>query len=135
LNADMTPAAHYDLANEVVKPKLEQVDNVGSVDIVGGRKREIHVELDRDKLAKANMSVTGVAARIGATGENIPAGDVSRESSGVDMVFRTMGEFQSVKAIENATVNFIGNDRAMTLRDLGQVTDTLEDPQTYTYWN
>jgi len=135
LNADMTPAAHYDLANEVVKPKLEQVDNVGSVDIVGGRKREIHVELDRDKLAKANMSVTGVAGRIGATGENIPAGDVSRETSGVDMVFRTMGEFQSVKAIENATVNFIGNDRAMTLHDLGQVTDTLEDPETYTYWN
>ncbi len=135
LNAEMTPAEHYDLANEVIKPRIEQIDHVGLVQVVGGRKREIHVELDRAKLARANLSVTGVAARIAATGQNIPAGSVSRESSGQDMVFRTVGEFESVQAIKDAAVSFLGNDRPLTLEDVGRVNDTLEDPLTYAYWN
>ncbi len=135
LNAELPPAAHYDLANEIIKPKLEQIDHVGLVQVMGGRKREIHVELDRAKLARSNLSVSGVAQRLAATGENIPAGSVSRESSGQDMVFRTLGEFISVKAIENAAVSFLGNDRALSLRDLGQVHDTLEDATSYTFWN
>lgn len=135
LQADMAPAPLYDLAKEVIKPKLEQVTGVGVVDILGGRKREIHVELDRNKLARAQLSVSGVATRLGASGQNIPAGSVSRENQGKDMIFRTVGEFESVSAIENATVNFFGNELPITLKSLGTVRDTLEDPTTYTYFN
>jgi HAE1 family hydrophobic/amphiphilic exporter-1 len=57
LNAKMDPAKHFDLANEVIRPKLEQLKSVGLVSVLGGRKREIHVELDRLKLARRNLSV------------------------------------------------------------------------------
>jgi len=135
LQADLPPAPLYDLAKEIIKPKLEQVTGVGVVDILGGRKREIHVELDRNKLARAQLSVSGVATRLASSGQNIPAGSVSRETQGKDMVFRTVGEFESVNAIENATVNFFGNELPITLKSLGTVKDTLEDPTTYTYFN
>jgi len=135
LNADLKPAEHYDLANEVIKPQLQQIKQVGLVEVVGGRKREIHVELDRNKLSRSNISVTAIAARLASTGQNIPAGSVSRDASGKDMVFRTVGEFASVPAIENAAINFFGNDRPLIIKDVGHVTDTLEDPVTYTYWN
>jgi hydrophobic/amphiphilic exporter-1 (mainly G- bacteria), HAE1 family len=135
LDADMPMAKLYDLANEVIKPRFEQVSQVGNVEVLGGRKREIHVELDREKLARSNLSITGVANRLASTGQNIPAGSVSRETSGVDMVFRTVGEFDSVKAIHNATVSFLGNDRPITLADIGQVTDSLADATSYTFWN
>ncbi len=135
LRANLPPAQHFDLANEVIKPRLEQLDHVGLVEVVGGRKREIHVELDRVKLARSNLSVSGIAQRLASTGQNIPAGSVSRETSGQDMVFRTVGEFANVQAIENAAISFLGNDRPLTLKDVGRVTDTLEDPATYTYWN
>lgn len=135
LQANMEPAKLYDLAKEVIKPRLEQVTGVGLVDILGGRKREIHVELDRNKLARAQLSVSGVSMRLGSAGQNIPAGSVSRETQGKDMVFRTVGEFETVGAIENATVNFFGNDVPITLKSLGTVRDTLEDPTTYTYFN
>ncbi len=135
LKAKMKPGELYDLANEVVRPKLEQVSNVGLVQVVGGRKREIHVELDRKKLADANLSAIGVVQQLSSAGQNIPSGSVSREATGIDMVFRTVGEFDSVKQIEDSTVSFFGNDRARTLKDLGKVSDTLEDPKTYTYWN
>ncbi len=135
LAAKLPMAQHYDMANEVVRPRLEQVSSVGLVEVLGGRKREIHVELDREKLTRAQLSVSQVARRLEMTGQNIPAGSVSRESAGQDMVFRTVGEFDSVKAIQNAAITFFGNERALTLADVGQVTDTLADPTSYTYMN
>ena len=135
LNAKLPMAQHYDLANEVVKPKLEQINNVGLVEVVGGRKREIHVEIDRAKANRYNLSVSGIAQRLASTGENIPAGSVSRDRSGQDMVFRTVGEFSSVQAIKDAAINFYGNDRALTLKDVAEIKDTLEDAETYTFIN
>ena len=135
LNADLPPAQHFDLANEVIKPRLEQISQVGLVQVLGGRKREIHVELDRVKLARANLSVTAIAGRLSATGQNIPSGSVSREASGQDMVFRTVGEFESVQAISDAAVSFFGNDQPLTLGDVGSVRDSLEDPLSYAFWN
>lgn len=134
-DADLPMAKLYDVAHDTIKPKLEQLSQVGNVTIQGARKREIHVELDREKLARSQLSISGVANRLSSTGQNIPAGSVSRDQSGQDMVFRTVGEFDSVAAIENATVSFFGNDRPITLKDIGRVTDNLTDPQNYTFWN
>lgn len=135
LRADLPPGKHFDLADDFVRPKLEQIKQVGLVQVIGGRKREIHVELDREKLNRAQLSVTGISQRLGMTGQNIPAGSVSRDTSGKDMVFRTVGEFENVKAIKEAAINFFGNDRALTLQDVGDVRDTLEDATNYTYLN
>src|SRR3989339_537909 len=46
-SADITEARLYDLAEQVIKTRLEQVDKVGSVEIIGGRKRGIHDLLDQ----------------------------------------------------------------------------------------
>jgi len=135
LNARLPMAQHYDLANEVIRPKIEQIKSVGLVEVIGGRKREIHVEVDRNELARYNLSVSSIANRLSQTGQNIPAGSVSRESSGQDMVFRTVGEFASVQAIQDAPINFFSNDRALALKDVAKVTDTLEDAKSYTYLN
>jgi len=64
LNANLPPAQHYDLANEVIKPKLEQVDHVGLVEVLGGRKREIHVELDPGRISRRVQSVGKLPAKI-----------------------------------------------------------------------
>src|SRR5690606_25714374 len=60
LQADMSDAEIYDLAKEVISPQFEQVYQVGQVDILGGRKREIHVSLDYRKLNEADISATAV---------------------------------------------------------------------------
>ncbi|WP_374031028.1 efflux RND transporter permease subunit [Bdellovibrio bacteriovorus] len=48
---DLGDAALFDIADQFVKPRLEQVRNVGAIEIIGGREREIHVLLDRKKTA------------------------------------------------------------------------------------
>lgn len=125
VTADLPPAKLYDLAAETIRPQFEQISKVGLVQVVGGRKRQIRIDLDRQKLKAHEISVSQVVARLGATGQNIPAGKVTTSES--EKVFRTLGEFQTVGEIKNTIVNFIGNDVPVRIADLGNVNDTLAD--------
>lgn len=133
VSADLPEAKLYDLADQIVRPKIEQVKNVGLVEVLGGRKREIRVELDRKKLINYEISATQVSQRIATTGQNIPAGKV--EQLKMDLVFRTLGEFKNLKDIEDVIVNFIGNDVPVTVSQIGKVTDSLEDETSRTFYN
>ena len=128
LAADLGDAELFDLADEVVKPRFEQVKNVGSIDLFGGREREIHVVLDRNKLREREISVSQVAAQVNVSGENIPSGKVSRGAH--ELVFRGLGEFTSVPEIEDTLVNLWGNEVPTRVADVGEVLDTLKDETT-----
>lgn len=133
VEADLPPAKLFDLANEMIRPRLEQVNQVGLVEVTGGRKREIHVSLDRAKLKAREISASQVANRLAAAGENIPAGKV--EDGAKETVFRTLGQFRTLKDVENTIVAFFGSEQPTTVADIGKVYDTLEDEKSRTYVN
>ena len=133
LKGDLSPSAMYDLAQEDLRVKIEQVNQVGLVEIIGGRKRELHVELDRNKLKSFEISASQVVNRLGATGQNIPLGKVEEGKS--ETVFRTVGEFKNLKDIESTIVNFLGNDVPVTVSQVGRVVDALQDETSRTYVN
>jgi len=121
----MGDAALFDIADQFIKPRLEQVNNVGAIEIIGGREREVHVLLDRNKLRQRELSVSQVASQIGASGENIPSGKV--EQGAKELVFRGLGEFSTVPEISDTLVNLYGNEVPTRVADLGRVVDTLAD--------
>jgi len=123
----------FDIADQFIKPRLEQVNNVGAIEIFGGREREIHVILDRNKLKAREVSVSQVAGQIGASGENIPSGKV--EQGGKELVFRGLGEFKTVPEIADTLVNLYGNEVPTRVADLGTVVDTLQDEKSRAYVN
>jgi len=129
LEADLPPAQLYDLANEELKNRFAQVPGVGKVDLVGGRKREIEVLLDRNLLKHAALSATRVTGRIADSSSNVPVGKVTKD--GMDLNFRTLGEYRGVQEIENAVVSF--TDRPVRVRDVGTVVDSLEDAKSLAY--
>lgn len=129
----LNDAALFDLADQYIKPRLEQVNNVGAIEIFGGREREVHVLLDRNKLRNRELSVSQVAAQVGASGENIPSGKV--EQGGKELVFRGLGEFQSVQEVSDTLVNLYGNEVPTRVADLGKVVDTMADEKSRAYVN
>jgi HAE1 family hydrophobic/amphiphilic exporter-1 len=133
IKADLPAAQLYDLANERVRPRLEQVNQVGLVEVLGGRKREIRVALDRTRLKQREVSATQVAMRLSSAGENIPAGKVEEGSK--ETVFRTLGQFRSLEDIRNTIVAFFGSERPTTIADIAGVEDTLEDERSRTFVN
>lgn len=133
LVGNLSPAKLYDLAEDGVKPKFEQVPQVGFVEILGGRKREIRVDLDINKLKAYEVSASQVAGRIGLNGQNIPAGRVDLGER--QQVIRTLAEFRSLDDIRSTVVNFVGNDNPVTIADLGTVSDSLQEEVSRTLVN
>lgn len=123
----------YDVADQTIKPKLAQVPGVAVVDIYGGTKREIWVELDRDKLNAYRISVGQVAARIGANGTNTPVGKVHLGAK--DLLFRAVGEYRDLDRLGKTVVNFAGSDVSVPLLRLGTLNDTHEEPRTKAFVN
>ncbi len=123
----------FQVVDKKIKPLIEQVNQVGLVEIQGGRKREIKVELDRNKLKGHELSASQVVSRLQISGQNIPAGKVSNDKQ--DTVFRTLGEFKNLEQIKKTIVNFIGNDIPVTVNEIATVTDSLQDRKNFGYYN
>lgn len=133
LRADLPENKLYDLASLNLKPKIEQIPQVGLVEVIGGRKREIRIDLDRDKLKSYEISANQVLNRLNSAGQNIPAGSVD-EGKG-KIIFRTLGEFKSLEEIKSTMINFYGNERPITIGDIAQVKDTLVDEKSRSFYN
>ena len=133
LTAALAPVELYDLADTIIKNGLEQVSNVSSVEIIGGTRREIQVNLDLDKLKEYETNVTMVAGRIASNSQNIPIGKISQGVT--ELSFRSIGEFRAVKQIQDVVVSFMGSDVPVTVNRLGTVSDTAQEIKTIGYLN
>ncbi|TGL61498.1 efflux RND transporter permease subunit [Leptospira sarikeiensis] len=133
LNADLNEAQIYDIANEEIKQNLLTAKDVGNITIYGGRKREIHVALDRQKLKQHMIPASVVSNRLASGGTNIPAGKVSKADS--ELVYRTINEFKSPQEIRDTPISLFGNEVPVRIGQLGEVVDTLEDESTRAYFN
>lgn len=131
IKSKLEGGALYDLANETIRPQLEQVSQVGRVEVQGGRKREIQIQLDRNRLQNRELSVSQVTQSLNNSGQNVPAGKVNQPKN--ELVFRTLGEFNSLEQINQSIVSFFGNDVTTRVSDIGKVVDTLEEEKLRAY--
>ncbi len=87
------------IADKTVKQRLERVRGVGSIDLLGGRDREIQVITDLDKLSGLGLTVQDVAQTIAAQNLDVPAG--SFEQGQRELTVKTKGQLQSAEEISN----------------------------------
>lgn len=125
LQAELSDTQLYDYADQTLKMRLEQIPGVGQVALTGGRKREIQVQLDRQKLKDRNFSVSQVSRQLQSEGENIPGGKINKGD--FETIFRSIGEFRNVEKITQTVVGLQGNEIPTKLSDLGTIQDTVED--------
>jgi HAE1 family hydrophobic/amphiphilic exporter-1 len=113
-----------ELADKVVKLRLERAAGVGEVLIVGGLERAINVWVDVNRLAAYQLPVTAVRDALVRQNTDLPGGNVSgatREHS-----LRTLGRVGDARAFEAMAVARIGG-RTVRLRDVAQVEDGTKE--------
>ena len=123
--SDIEPGKLFDVVNEVIKPQFETINGVGSVSVTGGRKMEVLVNVDRQKLQDRQLSLLQVAEKIKNTSKDVPVGKV--DAGAKETVLRASGEFSDIDALKKVNVNFIGSDKAVTLESIAKVEVGLED--------
>lgn len=126
LISELPPTEAYDLAKETIKPMIEQASGVGEVRISGGLKREIRVELDRNKLKAYEFSVIDVVNRLRNYGANISIGKFDKGTK--SKLYRTISEFTDINQVKKVSVSFSGDvGGSNTIDKFGTVIDSAED--------
>ncbi|MDP2914073.1 MAG: efflux RND transporter permease subunit [Candidatus Aminicenantes bacterium] len=120
-------------AEELVKPRLEQIEGIGSAEITGGIDREIHVEIDPGRLALYGLTINEVAARIDAFNRNLQGGTIRKGM--FKYAIRVVGEFESIKEIGEVHLKTTKEKGVIRLRDIAQVKDAVKERQGMTRLN
>ncbi|XGC82336.1 efflux RND transporter permease subunit [Bdellovibrio bacteriovorus] len=128
VTSDLPEGEAYDIASELIKPQFERLNDIGQVDIFGGRKQEIHVLIDKNKLQDRKISMLQVSQRIIETSKDIPIGKIENPKS--ETTLRTSGEFTDLQQISDVNVSFVGSDKAVQVKNVGRVVRSLEDQKT-----
>ena len=114
----------YEYADKKLKTTLSSINGVASVDISGGRERQINIWLDNNLLLKNYLSIQNVTRAIQEKNLNVPGGSIDRKDSKITVRF--VGEFQSVKDIENLKITS-SEGRIYRLKELGRVEDSYKE--------
>ncbi|MBC7350000.1 MAG: efflux RND transporter permease subunit [Candidatus Aminicenantes bacterium] len=122
-----------ELAEEMIKPRLEQIEGIAAVEITGGVEREIQVELEPEKLANYGLSLETVSQKISGFNQSLHGGTIRKGKFLYSL--RIAGEFSSVREIEEIPVKFTGDRGVVLLKHLGRVVDTMKEREGTTRLN
>jgi len=112
-------------AEDVIRPALEQIDGVASVEVKGGAKREIQVQLDRARIDALSLDPSAIVARLKLANLTVPAGRYDAGEREINI--RTVGELLNAEDIRNVIVATAKDGSAVHLRDVASVEDGYEE--------
>lgn len=115
-----------ELAEERLRPLLEQVEGVGTINVIGGQDREVTVDLDLDRLSALGIPATQVAERIGWENLSLPVGQF--DAWGYTIGIRADGEFESVDDLRQTVVHMTPDGRQVRLGEVADVRDGWSRP-------
>lgn len=142
IKGNRTPEELRKLAEDVVQPKLEQVDGIASANISGGREKCIRVDIPRDRLEAYNLTVTAVAQMIGA--QNVQSAGGSITSGDINYTIQSAGKYHSLEDVKDTVISWkvTSNDvgavpqvRTIKLRDIADVYEGYKKQSTLAFMN
>ena len=114
----------YDYADNTLSDRITVIPGVAEVQLIGGAEREVHVELDRDKLAARSLSSMNVVSAIQNAVRTIPSGRVRDERSEYSVKF----DADYDRVVDLADLEVANEEgRRCHVRDVGHVTMATEE--------
>jgi HAE1 family hydrophobic/amphiphilic exporter-1 len=120
------------LAKDEVKQRLQQVPGVGTVDLIGGREREIKVLVDPARMTGFGLTVDDVIAAVQAGNLELPAGYL--KTGGSELTIKTKGEVKTAAEIGDIVIRGVGGG-AIRVKDCAKVIDDVEEARSASYLN
>ena len=116
-----------DIAEEVIATRLEAIPGVGGVNLNGGYRRQIRVQLDPDAMRSYGISPAQVTAALQRENQDVPAGRVQRGAT--EQLVRITGRIVDPRAFADIAVAVRGGV-PVKLGDVATVVDGIEDRRT-----
>lgn len=131
-----TPEELSSYVDDIIKPRLEQVDGVASVTVVGDREKAVIIDVPRDRLDAYGLTFSGIAQTIGK--QNITSSGGTIEQGDSNYSISAEGTYKSIEDIKNTVVSqprtANGDKVDVLLRDLANVYEGYKDTTSLAFY-
>jgi HAE1 family hydrophobic/amphiphilic exporter-1 len=111
-------------AKNKIKERIESVNGVGQISIIGGRERQINVWVDPDKMRSYNITPAEVTTALRLQNIEFPSGRLDEGQKETSV--RTLGKIQKPEEFQEIVVATRGTYQ-VKVKDLGYVEDGAEE--------
>ena len=122
-----------ELCEELIKPRLEQIEGVGSAEIAGGVEREIQVEVHPELMALYQLTIDEIAQKIDSFNRNLQGGTIRKGR--FKYAIRVVGEFEEVKELNSIVLKATTQRGMVRLKDVATVKDSIKEREGITRLN
>jgi len=116
-----------EIADKVLRVRLERSSGVGEIRIRGGLARTMNVWIDADRLEAYGIPITAVRDAIAAQNTDVPGGNVSAEDR--EFALRTAGRLVDAQGFDDLVVATVAGV-PIRVRDLGRAEDGSAEQRT-----
>ncbi len=113
-----------------VKVELTRHPRVAQVSVIGGQRRVVEVDFNREALASRNISILQVSSVLKSLNWRLPAGSTAISNSEVVV---DVGQFLTDADEVGDVVVSSSNGRPVYLKDVAEITDGPEEPSSYVW--
>ena len=111
-----------------LEDRLERIPGVAQAQATGIRDRELHVDVDPDRLAAYGLPLSSVAGALRSRGNNIPAGQM--ETGRRSRIVRGMAQTASAEAVSNVVIRPSPEGGSVRVGDVAEVHEGFERART-----
>ena len=109
---------------EEIQDDLEAIPGVNRANVIGGRVREVHVQVDPKRLAFFELSLSDVVVAVARENRNVPGGEVA--VGGLEYLVRLPAEVRQPAEIEDFVIK-VRDGEPVFVRDVADVVFGFED--------
>ena len=115
-----------------IRPLLRRVKDVADVDSNGGLKKEIHINIDPEKLIKHGLTLDKVQEKLTGLGESFGGGTI--ETNNEALIIKSSTSINELKDFESIALKLKYNGERLLLKDVANVdTDASQRLGSATY--
>lgn len=115
-------------ADDVLKPKFERINGVGSVEVYGGIEKEILVKVNPQRLNAYGLKVSDITALLASSSINTPAGKMKEGDK--EFLVRVTGKIETLSEIKNLVV-YNKDGKTLFLKDVCDIFMSAQEKTSY----
>jgi multidrug efflux pump subunit AcrB len=119
------PEDNAQVIADELEDDLSDITGVAKIQVSGLAEREIWIEMDPVKMNAYGVTFDRVVMALKMRNLNVPGGNITFGKT--EYLIRSLGEYQSIKEIENTVIHTSPNGDFIKIKDVAKVNDRRED--------
>ena len=116
-----------EVVENTLEKQLKRIDGIANVEIKGGKKREIVIEIDHGKLISLGIPMSRISTILENNNLNFQVGSIDHQQFRLNA--RAVGQFDHLSQIENIGIYRTGTGSIVQLKDIARVRDAFQNQQ------